>query len=421
MSSATDSKPFFQARAKVIGFDDAQILELETGGVDSMASMTFMCNYQPAASDDKPLVDAVIRIFKKDPPDARTLVMVRRLHFEAHAIYLSDLKTRVTATEDEAPRKVPVAERAARHYAQQVKLTGIKLENEMECSHQLLDAVNQQFERNELKFIPITQCTSREQEQSGHKKDPMLAMDAEGQITVKAGYVQARADTSTDFKLYQAMNRRGLAYDQANLVDYLVHCSWVEYLFSAMQRRVPDGFQPISYQQIVRADKELWRKMADDTRAGIVPTATGVRPLDISLAKWMQHSDVLFYLLPVPASRSEAQGSSYRYERSSHDSDRYSPKGDKGGYKGDYKGGRKGSYKGGKKGSGKGSKGQSHSMPEGCVTKTDQGKNLCFAYNSSRGCQQGKPGQRCGKGMHLCARPGCFGSHSALACPKASN
>ena len=421
MALTVDSKPFFQSRAKVIGFDNAQIALLEANGVDSMASMTFMCNYQPSAPDDKPLVDSVIKIFTTDPPEPRVLLMVRRLHFEAHAVYLSHLKSRVTSTEDEAPRKIPVAERAARHQAQQAKLTGVRLEGEMECSHGLLDSVMQQHERNELKYIQINSCTSRDQEQSGVKKDSLLALDADGQITLKPSVVHAKVDTSTDFRVYQALNRRGLAYDQANLLDYMVHLKWIDYLFSSMQRRVPEGFSQVSYQQAMRADRELWRKMTDETRAGIVADATGTRPLDDALQKWMVHSDVLFFLLPMPSSSStnrdhENRGDSWKSSSDRWNNNRYSPKGkadfSKGGGKG--KKGNKG--KGGKHGKGS----YPASLPSGCVEKNDNGQKLCMNFNSV-GCRWAKPGQSCRNGFHACARSGCFGNHSAIACAKAGN
>ena len=419
MSLTVDSKPYFESRAKSIGFSDAQLAELANSGVDSMAAMTFYCNYQPSAVDDKPLLDAVTKTFNKDPPEPQVLIMIRRLHFEAHAIFLSDMKSRVTATEDDAPKKIPVAERASRHAAQQAKLSGVRLEGEMECSHSLLDTVMQQFERNELKHVPLNLCTSRDQEQSGHKKDSQLVLDSDGQIKIKPGSSMAKADTSTDFRIYQAFNRRGLAYDQANLLDYMVHLKWVDYLFSAMQRRVPDNFNTISLQQVLTADKELWKRLADETRSGITPDVANGRPLDAAMAKWSTHPEIVFFLLPTPSSSGSnnshkrdndgGKGSYSRFDRAGTDR-RFSPKG-------------KGNYSKGGKGKGKGDRGKQFSspLPDGCVAQNDRGVRLCFGYNSSRGCTYAKAGDKCARGMHVCARAGCFGNHSALACTKSNN
>ena len=71
----------------------------------------------------------------------------------------------------------------------------------------------------------------------------------------------------------------------------------------------------------------------------------------------------------------------------------------------------------GKAGKGRGGKGDGR-MPEGCLNKTSSGKNLCFRFNSAGGCSYGKPGGTCVRGSHVCARPGCEGSHSAISCTK---
>eukprot|EP00971_Amphidinium_carterae_P258359 5128051-Amphidinium_carterae.1 len=46
------------------------------------------------------------------------------------------------------------------------------------------------------------------------------------------------------------------------------------------------------------------------------------------------------------------------------------------------------------------------------------GKNLCMVFQTPAGCPYAKPGKRCLKGYHLCARPGCQGKHPAHACTK---
>lgn len=277
----------------------------------------------------------------------------------------------------------------------------------MECSHALLDLVMQQYEKNEVKHVPITQCTSRDQELAGYKKDSTISLDSEGQLKLKQPSVQARVDTSTDFRLYQAFNRRGLAYDQANLLPYVQHLKWVDYLFAAMQRKPPEGYAQVSMNQALAADQQLWKKLADSTRDGIVPLATGDYPLQKAMEKWCEHAEVLFFLLPLPKSSYGAQSSDRQYDSSN----RFNPKGSKGKSKGAAKG----------KGKGKSKNSSTPKMPEGCVTKTQRGHPLCFAYNSPDGCTGAQPGGKCSRGLHLCARPNCWAKHSAVGCPNAAN
>lgn len=44
------------------------------------------------------------------------------------------------------------------------------------------------------------------------------------------------------------------------------------------------------------------------------------------------------------------------------------------------------------------------------------GKHVCFAYNLE-GCPNASPGDRCRRGWHLCAEPGCAANHSLNAHP----
>ena len=70
------------------------------------------------------------------------------------------------------------------------------------------------------------------------------------------------------------------------------------------------------------------------------------------------------------------------------------------------------------KGKGKsGGKGKSPPMPaelRGKYHKTASNDPICFAYNTSSGCSHSssvKPGERCPKGMHVCAEPKCQQPH----------
>ena len=77
----------------------------------------------------------------------------------------------------------------------------------------------------------------------------------------------------------------------------------------------------------------------------------------------------------------------------------------------------------GRKGDGKGKRGARvplQLLDLGCVAKTPQGctvappdEPICFAYNLPGGCPNAQPGQRCSKGLHVCAK--CFGGHSATS------
>jgi hypothetical protein len=198
--------------------------------------------------------------------------------------------------------------------------------------------------------------------------------------------------------------RRGLAYDQAGLIDYNLHNQWVDRLFRALHKKVPDGFVEVSIQQILDADKELWNKLADECRSGIIPRPGGLRPLEEALKVWTSHADVLYFLLPTPGRKESGYGPARDKSSSSHN--RAQPKG-----------------KGKSGGKGKGRQGQGNTtMPDGCTNKTKEGRNVCFHFNSAAGCTFAKPGAACRRGAHVCAKmlPSgvpCQEKHSATACP----
>ena len=271
-----------------------------------------------------------------------------------------------------------------------------------------------QFEHDEVKWLHISSCTSREQELASIKKDSFLALAAGGQLKVTPPKNLAVSDVTTDLKVQQAFTRRGLAYDQSGLMTFSVHARWVEQLFKAMARSVPENFSNVTVQQRLDADKELFLKVADHCRAGIVPIAGQPRPLDIAVEIYRNHTDVLCFTVPF-SKRSSASSSSIGPPAVSSTTTLVSQELSNRKRKRDAKAAGKGSK--GKAGKGKGGKGDVR-MPEGCLNKTSSGKNICFRFNSSVGCSFGKPGGTCMRGSHVCARPGCEAAHSAVNCNK---
>ena len=64
------------------------------------------------------------------------------------------MKIKVERKEDESPRKMQPAERAARFADQQKRLVGMTLVDELECSNSLCDLVQQQSDENALLYVP---------------------------------------------------------------------------------------------------------------------------------------------------------------------------------------------------------------------------------------------------------------------------
>ena len=403
--SLTDSEPNFRARAKSLGIDDAIIDTLCTHGLNTLAKFSFCSSFVPGNSDESAFVGAIQTALGRGPTVGE-LASLRRLFHEAYGLTAAELRSSVERTEDMPIKKLAQPERADRLQRQQAKLKGLRIEGKMEPSDRLCDLANSMYEENRLHHIEISRCTSKEQEVlcSSQKDDKHVSVDASGAVRLKDKEAKIDADLSTDMLTRLALVRRGLALDQANILDYLEHDRWVERLFDCKVSSQPDGYAKISMQQLINADRKLFVKLAELTRSGVQLTATG-RPCDAVFKEAMDHPDVLHLLQPLPASSSSAA----KRPRDSNDDSTSS---------------RPVRPKGKNKGKGRGNNQTSGSvtirMPAGLEEGqpgTKGGNPICFDYNLA-GCKLSVFKGRCKKGLHVCCYKGCFQqNHTYQTCP----
>eukprot|EP00435_Cladocopium_sp_Y103_P041572 s3385_g11.t1 len=293
-----ESKPKFMATS--LGVSEAVLTSLCTNGVNTLAKFAFCSAYVPGNSDESAFVNAIQNAIGH-PPTVGELATLRRLFHEAYGLTAAELRSSVERVEDQPIKKLAQPERADRLAKQQAKLKGLRIEGKMEPSDRLCDLANAIYEENRLQHIEISRCTSKEQEVlcSTQKDDKHVSVDTSGNVRIKDKESKIDADLSTDMLTRLAFVRRGLALDQANVLDYLEHDRWVERLFDCKVSSQPDGYAKISMQQIINADRKLFVKLAELTRTGIQLTGTG-RPLDLVFKKAMDHPDVLHLLQPLP-------------------------------------------------------------------------------------------------------------------------
>ena len=412
MAAGIDVEAVFAARAAQMGVDATVLAAFQAARIRTMGSFAWSSSFQPGQTDEAPFVEMVRRTIGRDADDSE-LSSLRRLYYECPTLVLSDMRNRVERTEDSKPAKILPAERAARHRAQQARLTGIVLSGPNECSHALIDKVFKMLDDNVLRYIPLDEVTTREQELLGEKKSSDISHQIEAD---KSGYLKSvhsaaplPADLNDNLKVKEAFNRRGLAFDQAGLISYDRHQAWVESLFHKLSEQPPPNYRFVSMSQIILADKKLFVRMAEDTRGGIAPAVAQPRPLDVSLDHWRHHNDVLFILSPLAG---KGQGKSK--SQSLHDESEWRPhpyggKGSKGSKEG----------KRGKKGKAARPKGgKTLDLPPGCVAATPEGRRICFGFNRPASCPSGSAsGSECIRGAHICGK--CFGAHAAYECTRA--
>ena len=142
----------------------------------------------------------------------------------------------------------------------------------------MLDSTSHQAESKILKYMPPSRCASREQEMMSNKSSAKLLEIEGSQLKVKENDKGLFIENNTEFLVYQALRRRGLAYEFADLITYTVHQRWVDWLFAELSKEQPARFQKVQMFQILRADKAAWLHMADVVKD--IRPSDGSRPLE---------------------------------------------------------------------------------------------------------------------------------------------
>lgn len=260
----------FKQRAGALGLSEDEIAKFETAGINTLAKMAFACNHMPGSQEETAFLEMVDAVFGTRPSQG-TLSCCRRLFFESYTMVAGEMKMRLEQTHESEPRKLALPERAARRAEQVQRLVGLQLDGELDVADCLVDLCIHQCEENQLKWIAWEKCINRAQELQQCRKAVAFKTDAAGNLKVVPETTDGRAVLTTDLRAKQALQRRALAYDQARVISFLVHCRWVERLFDELMRTPPPGFQTVGIDQLMRADQKLFEIMCDRTRDGIQP------------------------------------------------------------------------------------------------------------------------------------------------------
>ena len=399
MASYSESTPVFVSRCLKVGLEAADVDALKRSGITTLAKVAFMSAYTPGSGDDTPLIEA-FEAALGSPPNLGQKSAFRRLFHESFAVTTSEMKSFVERTEDTAPRKLSVPERAERFNAIVKKLPGLDIRNRTEPSDSLLDTCVSLYESNKLTFIEWDKLTSKEHEASTTaKRETVLSIDASGKLKTEKPD-PGRADTSSELLLQLALTRRGIAFEMSNLLSFTLRSKWVERLMSARLDAVPASHNLPTMAQLQAADRKLFQILADQSRAGIQVTASG-RPLDSLFEAATLTAEVAHLLQPLPKAASSSMSEKERPGP-------YAPPP---------------APFGGGKGRGKSRKGRGAvrqmKMPaglEGCRSHTNSGEPRCFGYGL-KSCRETVSKGRCQKGLHVCAYPKCGKAHPAADCP----
>ena len=375
MSTLVDSAAHFDGRLRELGLNAAAVNGIKAHGVSTLSQLAFA-----AGQPGQPLVDATIDAFLQGAlgraPALNDAAAVKRAAFEAQTYLVATLRQNVERG-DETPHKIAFAEGASRMEALKAAVVGVSVSGEHDPAHCLLDKACQMYESNTLKYLDLASCVSRTLEIQGTTKNRELTLER-GSLVLRNAEDKVVAATDSEIKVHYAMIRRGLAFQFAKLMSHEQHCMWETFLFEALHRESPPGYNKPSLSQLLQCDKAAFGRLSS-TLQDIRQTATGHYPLGAALLALRFDPHVTLYLSPLAKSAGPVQTN---------------PKG---------------------KGKGKGKR-SSPPVPQelrGKYFKLPSGEPICFGFNCKSGCNSKvKAGDKCAKGWHVCAEPHCQKNHA---------
>ena len=426
-----DSKAAFAARCAKIGLPDKVVEDLDKKGWGTHATFAFSTAVVPGSGDDSKFVKEVVEPILGSASHDQA-ANLRRLHFESYTLTAADLKRQTETSESDLPRKMPPAEVAERITLLQKKLTPLIIEEQLEPSHQVVNWVAQMVEDQRVRYLEWSKVTTRAQEINSLREVAGLKVfqpDRTGVLKSVSMPSPLTSRVDTELDVFNALRRRGVAYELGGAMSFSVHETLLNLLFRELQREPLPGFAPVTLAQLAAADREVHVRLGELTRGGLAPGPKGELPLDIPLAKVLDSSAVMWMLMPRP--KTGAGGSS------SVVTSQVTGQGD--------------SQPGNKKKKQKGKKGKTQqadghqdaavlpdfpppppapagqdrkkrrrvSMPAALcqygVPATESGEDICFGHNLGT-CPH--KGPKCIKGLHVCCVAKCFAKdHNYLSHP----
>ena len=395
MTSLTESRAAFEARATDVGLSADDIAALTGSGITSLARLAFAA-VQPGA---QPTNDQVRELFGTRVVNAGVVAATKRLLFESHTLVVADLKQKVEKGDDPTAQRLNPAERESRITRQRARLTGLTHRGVEEVAFEAYNIVYGMLQQDTLVYQHPNKFTTRQHELQLKKAVKEVALDGSGSLTVRDKPQQATCDTNGELELVQALRRRALAFDLVGACSYETMNMYHSLLVQRIQDAPPPNYARVSVVQALRADRAAFTRVAEKVRS-LKVGADGARPLDHAFEHILEDTHVSFHLLPlaIPEKSKHPQPPLKR----SHDNQQHEDKGGRPQKKG--------------KGSGKGKKGGTRlRVPKELIGKWSQnkeGERLCWAFNMQCGCKDAAPGGSCSRGLHLCAEPGCLQPHS---------
>ena len=151
--SLADSEAAFEQHCNKLVADGSLTTLLVNNGIKSLSALAFASGTPQTPPTEEQFKDFSTQINGGVELSFGMQAHLKRLHFEASAIVMAELKSRATDTSTDGARKLPLAEKAARLKDQEARLPGLRLKGELQPSYALVDLVAQVKETNCITWI----------------------------------------------------------------------------------------------------------------------------------------------------------------------------------------------------------------------------------------------------------------------------
>ncbi|OLP75471.1 hypothetical protein AK812_SmicGene44722 [Symbiodinium microadriaticum] len=178
MTSLTESRHAFEARAREVGLADDDIAALTGTGITSLARLAF-ATVQPGA---QPTNEQVRELFGTRVVNAGVIAATKRLIFESHTLVVADLKQKVEKGDDPTSQKLNPAEREARILRQKARLTGLTHHGVEEVAFESYNIVYGMLQQDTLIYQHPNKFTTRQHELQVKKAVKEVSLDGSGTI-----------------------------------------------------------------------------------------------------------------------------------------------------------------------------------------------------------------------------------------------
>ena len=215
--SLADSNAAFEQHCKKLSPDGRLFNQLTAQQISNLSALAFAVGTPQSPPTEDQFKEFATGVNNGNDMTFGELAILRRLHFEASAIVMAELKSKATDTTGDGSRKLPIAGKTARLTEQEGRLPGLRIKGELQPSFNLIDMVAQMKETNCITWIPPSKCSKRDAEIQGSMKEKPAVLSLEQQMVKLASSEEHIAvHTSTDLQLQWALQRRGLAFDQCS-------------------------------------------------------------------------------------------------------------------------------------------------------------------------------------------------------------